>query len=83
MPRVHRLEHVECLGAAHLADNDAVGPHAQSVADEFSLRYLADAFDIGGARFHLHDMGLLQTQLDSVFNSNYPFVRMDVLRNRV
>ena len=35
---VHGLEHVERLGAADLAHDDAVGPHAQRVADE-----LADA----------------------------------------
>ena len=27
--RVHRLEHVQCLGASDLADDDAVGAHAQ------------------------------------------------------
>ena len=35
---VHRLEHVQGLGAADLADDDAVGTHAQGVPDE-----LADA----------------------------------------
>src|SRR6476646_10456816 len=29
---VHRLEHVERLGPAALADDDPVGPHAQRVA---------------------------------------------------
>jgi hypothetical protein len=31
---VHGLEHVQGLGPADLADDDAVGPHAQRVADE-------------------------------------------------
>ena len=31
---VHGLEHVERLGAADLADDDAVGPHAQRVAHQ-------------------------------------------------
>ena len=35
---VHGLEHVQRLAAAHLADDDAVGPHAQGVDHE-----LADA----------------------------------------
>ena len=47
-------------GAAHLADDDAVGPHAQRVADKLALRDLADAFDVRRPRFHLHDMRLLQ-----------------------
>ena len=38
--RVHRLQHVERLGAADLADDDAVGPHAQRVADEVADRDL-------------------------------------------
>ena len=38
MARVHRLQHVECLDAAHLAEDDAVGPHAQRVAHEIALR---------------------------------------------
>ena len=33
---VHRLQHVERLGAAHLADDDAVGAHAQRVDHEQS-----------------------------------------------
>ena len=28
MPCVHRLEHVECLAATTLTDNDSVGTHA-------------------------------------------------------
>ena len=39
--RVHRLHHVEGLGAADLADDDAVGTHAERVADEVALRDLA------------------------------------------
>ena len=31
---VHRLEHVQGLGAAYFADDDAVGPHAQAVANQ-------------------------------------------------
>ena len=34
---VHRLQHVERLGAAHLADDDAIGPHAQRVDHQVAL----------------------------------------------
>ena len=37
MAGVHGLQHVEGLGAAHLADDDAVGPHPQRVADQVAL----------------------------------------------
>ena len=43
---VHRLEHVERLGAADLADDDAVGPHAQRVAHQVADRDLALALDV-------------------------------------
>ena len=32
MAGVHRLQHVERFRPAHLADDDAIGPHAQRVA---------------------------------------------------
>ena len=35
---VHRLQHVERLGAADLADDDPVGPHAQRVAHQVADR---------------------------------------------
>ena len=38
--RVHGLQHVQHLVAAHLADDDAVGPHAQRVAHQVALRDL-------------------------------------------
>ena len=44
--RVHRLEHVERLGAANLADDDPVGAHAQGVPDELADLDLAAAFDV-------------------------------------
>jgi hypothetical protein len=34
MAGVHRLKQVERLRAAHLADDDPVGPHAQTVLDQ-------------------------------------------------
>src|SRR5262249_41644804 len=61
----------------------AVRAHAQCVAHELALRDMAHAFDIGRARFHLHDMRLLQAQLDRVFDRDHPFVAVDVLRDRV
>ena len=43
---VHRLQHVQRLGAAHLADDDPVGSHAQRVADQFADRDLALTLDV-------------------------------------
>ena len=46
---VHRLEHVERLGSANLADDDPVGPHAEGVADELADADLAFALDVRAA----------------------------------
>ena len=44
---VHRLEHVQGRGVADLADDDAVGAHAQGVLDEVADGDLAPALDVG------------------------------------
>src|SRR5690606_15804380 len=41
MTRVPRLEHVERLAPAHLADDNAVGPQAQGRAHEIGHGYVA------------------------------------------
>ena len=43
---VHRLEHVEGLAAADLADDDPVRSHPQGVAHQLANRHLAPAFDV-------------------------------------
>ena len=43
---VHRLEHVECLWAAHLADYDPVRAHSQGRDDQISVRDLLPAVGI-------------------------------------
>ena len=83
MPGIHRLKHVKSLGAAHFADNDTVGTHPQRIADELALSDLADAFDIGRARLHLHHMWLLKTQFDDVFDRDDPLVGIDVMRHGI
>ncbi len=49
---VHGLQHVEGFLAAALAEDDAVGPHAQRVLDQLALADFALALDVGRARFH-------------------------------
>ena len=60
---VHRLQKVEGFRSADLADDDALGPHTQTVLDEIAHGDLAFAFEVGRARFETHDMRLLQLQL--------------------
>jgi len=44
---VHGLEHVEGLPAAALANDDAIGPHAQRIAHQIANGEGAFAFHIG------------------------------------
>src|SRR4051794_31236245 len=62
MTAVHRLEHVEGLGAAAFTDEDAIGPHAQGVADKIAHADGMVAVGIGRTCFQRHDMALLQPQ---------------------
>ena len=48
---VHRLQQVERLGTAHLADDDPLGTHAQAVPHEIAHRDLAGALEIGRPGF--------------------------------
>src|SRR5579871_4448090 len=48
MAGVHRLQHIERFRAADLAENDAVGAHAQRIAQQVAHGDLAAALEIGG-----------------------------------
>ena len=48
MTGVHRLQHVQGLAAANLADDDPVGTHPKRVAHELANRDLTLALDVRG-----------------------------------
>src|SRR6516162_4497249 len=83
MAGVHRLEHVKGFIATYFADDDAIRPHPQRVTHKLALRYMADALDIGRPGLHLHDMRLLQTKLDGIFDGDDPLVTVDMARYRI
>lgn len=67
MTRVHRLEHVDALLAAHLATT-MIRPHAQRVLDEVSNGDLAGALDGGLARLeadHVSGVGIDRSSAES------------------
>ena len=74
---VHRLQHVEGLGAAALAEDDAVGPHAQRVADQVALGDLAAALQVGRPGLQPDDMRLLQLQLGRVLDRDDALAGVD------
>ncbi len=80
---IHRLQHVDCLGAAHLADDDAVRTHAQTVANQRALRHVAFAFDVGRARLQAHHVRLLQLQLRCVLDGDNAFVSRNERRQNI
>ena len=63
MTGVHGLQKVEDLRSAHLADDDALGSHAQAVLDEIAHRHLALALDVRRPGLEAHHMRLLQLEL--------------------
>ena len=67
---VHGLQHVERLVAADLADDDAIGPHAQGVDDELALPDRALALDVGRPRLEPDDVPLPQHQLGGVLDGD-------------
>ncbi len=77
MAGVHRLEHVDHLLAAGLADDDAVGAHPERVAQAITLADRALALDVGGAALHPADMDLLELELRGVLDGQHPLGGVD------
>ena len=59
MAGVHGLEHVDCLAATGLADDDAVRAHAESVDYELPDGDFPAALRVRRPLFHANDMVLL------------------------
>ena len=78
MAGIHRLQQVERLGSAHLADDDALGPHAQAVAHKIAHRDLALALEVRRPRFEPDRVRLLQLQFGRVLAGDDALVVVDV-----
>ena len=81
--RVHRLEHVQGLGAADLADDDPVGAHAQGVPDELADADLALSFDVRRPRLERDHVLLLELELGRILDRDDALVTGDERRHRV
>jgi len=57
--RVHRLQHIERLGATHLADDNPVGTHTQRVYDQLALVDRPFALEVWRPALESDDMLLL------------------------
>ena len=76
MARVHRLQHIQRLASTHLAHDNAVRTHTQSVAHEVAHTDFALALDIRRTCFQRYQVILMQLQLGGVLQ------RHDTLRFR-
>jgi len=83
MARVHGLEHVQHLVAAHLADHDAVGTHTERVPDEVALRDRAASFDVRRTGLEPHHVRLLELELRRVLDRDDALALGDVAREDV
>ena len=81
--RVHRLEHVERLAPAALADDDAVGAHAEGVHDEIPDRVPALALHVRGASLERDDVGLPEAELRRVLDRDDSLRLRNVAREHV
>ncbi len=73
----HGLEHVEGLAAADLADDDAVGAHAQRVAYEVADGDPALALHVGRPGLQADHMGLLELEFGGVLDGDDPLALGD------
>ena len=80
---VHRLQHVERRAVADLADDDAVGPHAQRVAHEVAGGDLAPSLDVRRTRLQPDDVLLAQLQFGGVLDRDDALVARDERRQHV
>ena len=77
MAGVHRLKHVQGLGATDLADHDPVGPHAQRVPDQVADRDLSLALDVRRPGLQADAVRLLELELGRVLDRQDPLVVRD------
>ncbi len=77
MAGVHRLEHVERLATAALADDDAIRPHAQGVDHEVADGDAAATLDVRRARLERDHMLLAELELGGVLDGDDAFVLGD------
>ena len=70
-------------GPRHLADDDPVRPHAQTVFYKIAHGDLALAFQVRRPGLKAHDMWLLELQLGGVLTGDDPLFLVDVPRQAV
>ena len=70
------------LGAADLADDDAVRPHAQGLAHEVAQRHGAGALEVGRPGLQADDVRVRGRQLAGVLDEQEPVALGDEAQQR-
>src|SRR5215813_6800510 len=83
MARVHRLQHVKCFRAAHLAYDDSVRTHAQGIPHQIALCHLPRAFEAGRPSFQTDHVRLLKLQLCRILDGDNAFTVINELAHGV
>ena len=83
MAGVHRLQHVERLLAADLADDDTVRAHTKCVDDQLPLPDGALALDVRRPRLKPDDVTLTQRQFGSILDRDDSLLIGDEARERI
>ena len=71
---VERGEQLAHLGAAHLTDDEPVGPHPQRLPDEVDEGDPSDTLDVGPAPLQPHHVRMLGVELAHVLDDHDPLV---------
>ena len=77
MARVHSLQKIKGLAAAHLADDDPIRAHPQTVLHQIPHADFALTLKVGRAGFQRHDMRLLQLQFRGILAGYHETVTID------
>ncbi len=75
MAGVHRLQHLQHLGATYLADHDAVRAHAQAVADQVTDADRTLAFGAADAALQAHHVRMVERQFGGVLDGDHALIR--------
>ncbi len=78
VPGVHRRQKIGDLRAAHLPDDQAVGPHAQRLTHQGLQVHLPGTLHVRRAGLQPHHVRMPRTQLAGVLDEHDPLGRVDL-----
>src|SRR5215211_9448909 len=83
MPGVQSRQQIHHLSSPDLTDNETIGTHPQSLANEISQGDLSATLDIRWSGLQPHDMWMIRAQLARVLDQHQPLRGSDQREQRV